>query len=231
MSVNKTYHYGNYNDSSDKLFSATPPSTPFPLSNGKLYCYKCKSFVSPAFLPAADTPQTCICGNSLIPYQIERLADMLWTLDQLAKNKGNAERQLDELTTTHTRLVQRCSDLIADNTRLRQQLSNHESLYYHPTTNSYVQESETVSAGVIGRMRVGWDGPVYKVTDRADMARMVGHLQQSGRDMQTSSRNERHDQEMDALRREINRLNTENSQLRIASSGPIPVRSRRQMET
>ena len=117
-------------------------------------------------------------------------------------------------------------------------MAETSDLYFHPVTNSIIHESETTSAGIIGRIRIGWTGPVYRIFDTQERAKMIEFIQQQGRDeslvaMQANEKltkeNKQLTQSYDALRENYDKLQKELTDLKAAKAAGIS-RGRRSID-
>lgn len=100
------------------------------------------------------------CNAQLVEYTVAKLGKLLW--DQMAlleegKQVDEENRRLKRQVETLTREVQevtRTANAILADTK-----------YFHPDSGKIIKESETVSAGIIGRVRIGWDGQVFALNE------------------------------------------------------------------
>ena len=170
----------------------------------QFWCINCKATRKPVACVNATTASgsavrfeaerkyCCACGAQLIEYTVEKLATLLWEqMKLLDEGKAIAEEAR----------------------RLRQEVERlkHNPRYYHPPTNTIIDESETAAAGIIGRVRMGWDGKVYRL-DPAGLSELVSWAREQGRQqVNTLNNNERLElldlrRKVADLQREIERL-------------------------
>ena len=212
-----------------------------------LYCYRCKTRHDLPYRPGVRI--TCpVCGAALIPWELDALANVLHNQDLLleegkrySKLYEDAKKDLEGTDKTASknfknlyeiesrRLADFGERLRASNEqgrRLNRELEELRDTYYHPDTHTFCRADQTASAGMIGRVRSGWSGQVFRIHDLTDMRRLRECLALLATPPTTKADSSN---KVSRLERRVSELEDENSRLRAAASEQ-PTRSRRSLE-
>ena len=199
---------------------------------GQLYCYRCRTYQN-VKLPTNNEPavlQKCGCGAALVEWNITRLAHLLYVQDQILQDGIRAARSAETLKRDLDTANARNAALIESDRRSTREMESFRNTCYHPATHSFVAEGQTASAGLM-RMRVGWEGPCFRLHNAEDMVRMENYYTALGRESAGSApaHNTQLQRELSQAQIELARLRLENQTLRAANAA-TPTRSRRHLE-
>jgi polyhydroxyalkanoate synthesis regulator phasin len=230
----------------------TPPDSKVP--SEKMYCYRCQRLYEISSHVLVGLKKCEGCGAALIPWQIDRIAHVLHIQDKLleegkkysklyeqvskdlAEIKQNSDakyRKLYEDEAAQLREAQSRREYWKEQTRRKEQeIVALKDQYFDPQTHEFVPSSQTASAGVIGRVRLGWGGAVYRLTDLPEVRRLIVAVRSDAANGgPTVGRKELDEAKMEVqrLRDQVANLAAEADRLRSAV-GEAPTRSRRTLE-
>ena len=140
------------------------------------YCPCCNGQPEGLSLEAGQPTKCSACGSQIAMIKLPELL--------LAMRKGYENVRAEALRVRHhlQQANAQVNKWVEEHRRVSRQVAETSDLYFHPTTNTFIHESETTSAGIIGRIRIGWAGPVYRVFNEQERAKMIEFIQQQGRD-------------------------------------------------
>lgn len=162
---------------------------------------------------AVSPPVCAVCGSGVVAYTPAAMATLFKHQMQLLDQAGRVEELARQLRQT---LDQR-----------EQYIDEVEGRHWHPSSGRIIKRGETALAGAVGRVRIGWEGKAYELTEQG-LAEAVADLRR-GAEVPADLK-----AEVDRLRREAEDLRRENAGLKArleAASGTGPsARSRRSLE-
>ena len=181
-------------------------------------CYRCDRELS-------EQPGNCPrCKAKLLQWDVREAFDLLRIQDGLLQ-EGITENNV--LTRQAVELRNRIDTLTRQYATLDTLHRDTLGAYFHPQTNSYTTESETVAAGVIGRVRAGWQGSVYRIHEAAEMHRMLEEYANSTRPAQQKGAMVAYAKQLEAT---VLELQNEIKLLRQSLAGGGPTRAGRSLE-
>jgi len=142
-------------DQSAALPAIAKPKVTTPVPGAQWFCPVCKATAEPS--PYGRCPR---CHGQLVEYTVEKLGKLLW--DQMAILEEG--KRVDEENRRLKRQVEALTREVQEATRVAAAVSA-DTKYYHLDSGKIVKESETVAAGIVGRVRIGWEGQVYALNE------------------------------------------------------------------
>jgi hypothetical protein len=140
------------------------------------YCPNCNC--QPKGLTMAEGQRTKCnnCGSFVSMVKLPELLEMM------RLGYDNARRDLKKARDDTNAAKMELARQVEENRKAARESSESRDLYFHPATNKFCNMSETTNVGILGRIRIGWVGPVYRIFDEQERAKMIEWIKQQGRE-------------------------------------------------